>query len=137
MPSDPAKLPKSERLRALLPDIWALVRPRRGLLAFGMVLMAINRVSGLVLPASTKYLVDDIIGRRHYYLLRPLILTVVGATLIQGITSFGLTQLLSKAAQRLIAELRRKVQEHVGRLPVSYYDTNKSGMLVSRIMRDV
>ena len=137
MPSDPAKLPKSERLRALLPDIWALVRPRRGLLAFGMVLMAINRVSGLVLPASTKYLVDDIIGRRHYYLLRPLILTVVGATLIQGITSFGLTQLLSKAAQRLIAELRRKVQEHVGRLPVSYYDSNKSGMLVSRIMSDV
>ena len=137
MPPDPSKLPKSERLRALLPDIWELVRPRRGLLAIGMVLMAINRVSGLVLPASTKYLVDDIIGKRHYYLLRPLILAVVGATLIQGITSFGLTQLLSKAAQRLIAELRRKVQEHVGRLPVSYYDSNKSGMLVSRIMSDV
>ena len=137
MPSDPAKLPQSERLRALLPDIMALVRPRRGLLALGMVLMAINRVSGLVLPASTKYLVDDIIGKRHYYLLRPLILAVVGATLIQGITSFGLTQLLSKAAQRLIAELRRKVQTHVGRLPVSYYDANKSGVLVSRIMSDV
>ena len=137
MPSDPSKLPKSERLRALLPDVWELVRPRRRLLALGMVLMAINRVSGLVLPASTKYLVDDIIGKRHYYLLRPLILAVVGATLIQGITSFGLTQLLSKAAQRLIAELRRKVQGHVGRLPVSYYDANKSGMLVSRIMSDV
>jgi len=137
VPPDPGNLPKSERLRALLPDIWELVRPRRGLLAFGMVLMAINRVSGLVLPASTKYLVDDIIGKRHYYLLRPLILAVVGATLIQGITSFGLTQLLSKAAQRLIAELRRKVQAHVGRLPVSYYDANKSGMLVSRIMSDV
>jgi subfamily B ATP-binding cassette protein MsbA len=137
VPSDPAKLPKSERLRALLPDVWELVRPRRRLLALGMVLMAINRVSGLVLPASTKYLVDDIIGKRHYYLLRPLILAVVGATLIQGITSFGLTQLLSKAAQRLIAELRRKVQGHVGRLPVSYYDANKSGMLVSRIMSDV
>ena len=137
MPSDPTKLPKSERLRALLPDIWALVRPRRGLLAIGMVLMAINRVSGLLLPFSTKILVDYIIGKRHYYLLRPLILVVVGATLIQGITSFGLTQLLSKAAQRLIAELRRKVQEHVGRLPVSYYDSNKSGMLVSRIMSDV
>ena len=137
MPSDPAKLPQSERLRALLPDIMALVRPRRGLLALGMVLMAINRVSGLVLPASTKYLVDDIIGKRHYYLLRPLILAVVGATLIQGITSFGLTQLLSKAAQRLIAELRRKVQTHVGRLPVSYHDANKTGALVSRIMSDV
>ncbi|HTT60391.1 MAG TPA: ABC transporter ATP-binding protein [Bryobacteraceae bacterium] len=137
MPSDPTKLPKSERLRALLPSIWELVRPRRGLLAFGMVLMGINRVSGLVLPASTKYLVDDIIGKRHYHLLRPLILAVVGATLIQGITSFSLTQLLSKAAQRLIAELRRKVQMHVGRLPVAYYDANKSGMLVSRIMNDV
>jgi len=137
VPSDPTKLPKSERLRALLPDIWELVRPRRGLLAFGMVLMAINRVSGLVLPASTKYLVDDIIGKHRYNLLRPLILAVVGATAIQGITSFALTQLLSKAAQRLIAELRRKVQMHVGRLPVSYYDANKSGMLVSRIMSDV
>jgi subfamily B ATP-binding cassette protein MsbA len=137
VPPDPAKRPKSERLRALLPDIWELVRPRRALLAFGMVLMAINRVSGLVLPASTKYLVDDIIGKRHYNLLKPLILAVVGATAIQGITSFALTQLLSKAAQRLIAELRRKVQVHVGRLPVSYYDANKSGMLVSRIMSDV
>jgi len=137
VPSDQSKLPKSERLRALLPDIWELVRPRRGLLAFGMVLMAINRVSGLVLPASTKYLVDDIIGKREYNLLKPLILAVVGATVIQGITSFGLTQLLSKAAQRLIAELRRKVQVHVGRLPVSYYDSNKSGVLVSRIMSDV
>ena len=114
MPSEPNERPKSERLRALLPDVWELVRPRRGLLAFGMVLMAINRVSGLVLPASTKYLVDDIIGKQHYDLLRPLILAVVGATVIQGITSFALTQLLSKAAQRLIAELRRKVQMHVG-----------------------
>ena len=114
-----------------------LVRPRRRLLAFGMVLMAVNRVSGLVLPASTKYLVDDILGKHHYWLLRPLILAVVAATAIQGVPSFALTQLLSKAAQRLIAELRRKVQEHVGRLPVTYYDANKSGTLVSRIMSDV
>ena len=64
-------------------------------------------------------------------------LAVLGATLIQGITSFTLTQLLSKDAQRLIAELRRKVQEHIGRLPVAYYDANKSGALVSRIMSDV
>ncbi|MGO4879448.1 MAG: ABC transporter ATP-binding protein [Bryobacteraceae bacterium] len=137
MPSDKATLPRSERLRALWPDIKELVHPRRGLLALGMVLMAINRVSGLVLPASTKYLVDDIIGKKHYYLLRPLILAVVGATIIQGVTSYSLTQLLSKAAQRLIAEMRRKVQQHVGRLPVSYYDSNNSGVLVSRIMSDV
>ena len=137
MPSSSSERPRSERLKALLPEIWELIRPRRGLLAFGLALMGINRVSGLVLPASTKYLVDDIIGKRHYYLLHPLILAVVVATLIQGVTSFGLTQLLSKAAQRLIADLRRKVQMHVGRLPVTYYDANKSGMLVSRIMSDV
>ena len=137
MPPEPKKLPKSERLRALLPDIMELVRPRRGLLAFGMVLMVINRVSGFVLPLSTRILVDDIIGKRHYSLLKPLVLAVVGAAVIQGITSFGLTQLLSKAAQRLIAELRRKVQVHIGRLPISYYDSNKSGVLVSRIMSDV
>ncbi|MFN7993505.1 MAG: ABC transporter ATP-binding protein [Bryobacteraceae bacterium] len=137
MSSEQVKKPTSERLRALLPDLWELVRPRRGLLAAGLALMAVNRVSGLVLPASTKYLVDDILAKHHYALLRPLILAVVAATLIQGVTSFALTQLLSKAAQRLIAELRRKVQQHIGRLPVSYYDANKSGQLVSRIMNDV
>jgi len=113
------------------------VRPRRAVLALGFVLMAINRVSGLVLPYSTRYLIDDIIGKRHINKLMPLVLAVLGATLVQGITSFSLTQLLSKAAQRLITELRRNVQEHIGRLPVTYYDANKTGMLVSRIMSDV
>jgi ABC-type multidrug transport system fused ATPase/permease subunit len=131
------KAPKSERLRALLPDIWTLIRPRRWLLAMGFVLMAINRVSGLVLPYSTRYLIDDIIGKRHVSLLLPLVLTVLGATVVQGVTSYTLTQLLSKAAQRLIAEMRRHVQEHIGRLPVAYYDANKTGTLVSRIMSDV
>src|SRR3979411_1965130 len=128
---------KSERLRKLLPDIWEMVRPRRGLLAAGFVLIVINRVSGLVLPASTKYLIDDVIGKHRTDLLNPLILSVVLATLIQGVTSFSLTQLLSKAAQRLIAELRQKVQAHISRLPVAFYDTNKTGSLVSRIMSDV
>src|SRR5208282_98587 len=100
-------------------------------------LMVINRVSGLVLPASTKYLVDDVIGKRHFKLLYPLVGIVLLATLVQGLTSFALTQTLSKAAQKLIAELRRRVQEHIGRLSVSYYDANKTGMLVSRIMSDV
>jgi ABC-type multidrug transport system fused ATPase/permease subunit len=131
------KPPKSERFRALLPDIWALVKPRRGILLIGFVLMAINRVCGLVLPLSTKFLIDDIIGKRRTDLLLPLVLTVVTATLIQGVTSFSLTQLLSKAAQRLIAELRRKVQTHIGHLPVTYFDANKSGTMVSRIMNDV
>jgi ABC-type multidrug transport system fused ATPase/permease subunit len=101
------------------------------------VLMVINKVAGLVLPGSTKYLVDNVIGKHQIGVLGPLVLAVFGATIIQGVTSFSLTQLLSKEAQRLIAELRRKVQEHIGRLPVAYYDANKSGALVSRIMSDV
>ncbi|MCE7959424.1 MAG: ABC transporter ATP-binding protein, partial [Acidobacteria bacterium ACB2] len=134
---DVPKRSKSERLRALLPDLLDLVRPRWKLLALGLLLMAVGRVAGLVLPASTKFLVDDVIGRRRADLLPPLVAAVVGATVVQGAASFALTQVLSKAAQRLIAELRRKLQAHVGRLPISYFDENKSGTVVSRVMYDV
>lgn len=127
----------AQRLRAVVPVVWELMQPRRRLLAIGFVLMVINRVSGLVLPYSTKFLIDGVITRHRVALLRPLVLTVLSATIIQGITSFSLTQLLSKAAQRLIAELREKVQKHISRLPVSFYDSNKTGNLVSRIMTDV
>ena len=133
----PTKPVKKAELFKALPEIMQLIRPRRALLSLGLLLMVINRISGLVLPASTKYLVDDIIGKRHYALLYPLVGAVLLATLIQGLTSYALTQTLSKAAQKLIAELRRRVQEHIGRLSVSYYDANKTGMLVSRIMSDV
>src|SRR5579863_4561403 len=133
----PVKRAQSERLRELWPDIREMVRPRRKIFAWGFVLMVINRVCGLVLPTSTKYLIDNVIGKRQAQLLAPLVGAVVLATVIQGVTSFSLTQLLSKAAQRLIAELRQKVQRHIGLLPVSYYDANKSGVLVSRIMSDV
>ncbi|MBI1791654.1 MAG: ABC transporter ATP-binding protein [Acidobacteria bacterium] len=126
-----------ERLRALLPDILALVKPRRRLLAMGFALMVISRASSLVLPASTKFLIDDVIGKHRTEWLLPLVGAVLAATALQGVTSFALTQLLSKGAQRLIAELRSKVQAHVGRLPVAYYDSNKTGILVSRIMSDV
>jgi len=128
---------KSRSLRELLPHVWVFVRPRRKLLALGFVLMAINRLAGLVLPSSLKFLFDDIILKRRVQLLGPLVLAVLGATVVQGITDFSLTQLLSKEAQRLITELRRQVQEHVGRLAVSYYDSTKTGALVSRIMSDV
>ena len=120
-----------------LPAIWELMRPRRGLLAVGLVLMAINRVSGLAIPFTTKYLVDNVMVHGQIRLLMPLVGGVLLATLLQGVTSYTLTQTLSKAAQRMITELRRKVQEHVGRLPVAYYDANKTGALVSRIMSDV
>jgi ABC-type multidrug transport system fused ATPase/permease subunit len=124
-------------LAKVWPMIWTLVRPRRGMLALGFVLMAINRVTGLVLPASTKWLIDDVIGKREVEKLLPLVGIVVAATLAQGATSFALTQLLSKEAQRLIAEMRQKVQAHITRLPVGFYDTNRTGSLVSRIMSDV
>jgi ABC-type multidrug transport system fused ATPase/permease subunit len=133
----PAKSEKRKNAWKNLPDVWALMKPRRGLLALGFVLMAINRLAGLVLPASTKYLVDNVISRRQIQLLTPIVLAVLAATVVQGLTSFTLTQLLSKSAQKMIAELRRQVQAHIGRLPVSFYDANKTGALVSRIMSDV
>jgi len=136
-PKSPAKTEKRKNAWKNLPDVWALMKPRRGLLALGFLLMAVNRLAGLVLPASTKYLVDNVIGRRQIQLLTPIVLAVLAATVVQGLTSFTLTQLLSKSAQKMIAELRRQVQAHIGRLPVSFYDANKTGALVSRIMSDV
>jgi ABC-type multidrug transport system fused ATPase/permease subunit len=120
-----------------LPEIWQLIRPRRAVLSLGLLLMVINRLSGLALPASTKYLVDNVIGNRQFKLLYPLVGFLLLATVIQGLTAFALTQTLSKPAEKLIAELRRRVQGHVGRLSVSYHDSNKTGTLVSRIMNDV
>jgi len=121
----------------MLPHVWELIKPRRGILILGFLLMAINRVCGLVLPATPKYLLDDVVHLRRVDLLVPLVLALLGATLVQALTSYSLTQLLSKSSQRMITELRIRVQEHIGRLPVSYYDANKTGALVSRIMSDV
>ena len=130
----------------LLPDVIALIRPRRGLLAFGFFLMVINRLSGLVLPGSTKYLLDDVILKKQTHvtifhtkapLLPVIIVAVMSATILQAITSYSLTQLLSKSSWRMIAELREKVQAHIGRLQVAYFDSNKTGVLISRIMSDV
>jgi len=128
---------QSERLKTLLPEIWALMKPRRGLLLAGAALMIVNRVCGLALPVSTKFLIDNVMRKGQMRLLLPIVLSVILATVIQGITSFSLTQLLSKAGQRLIYEMRVRIQEHIGRLPVAFYDSNKIGMLVSRIMSDV
>jgi ABC-type multidrug transport system fused ATPase/permease subunit len=136
-PATPKKPGKPKFSWKLLHDVWALIKPRRGLLALGFVLMAINRVSGLVLPASTKYFLDNVIVKRQVHLLMPLVAGILLATFVQGLTSFSLTQLLSKSAQKMITELRRRVQAHIGRLPISFYDANKTGVLVSRIMNDV
>jgi subfamily B ATP-binding cassette protein MsbA len=99
--------------------------------------MLVNRVSGLVAPYTLRALFDRVIGKHQANLLPRIVLAVVGATILQGITSYLLTQLLSKSSQRMITELRVAVQAHIGRLPVSFYDANKTGVLVSRIMSDV
>jgi subfamily B ATP-binding cassette protein MsbA len=134
--ADPSKK-KKLRLLDQWPEIWALMRPRRGVLAIGLVLVAINRVSGLALPYSVRYLYDNVLRLHQTQLLMPIVGGVLLATLLQGVTSYILTQTLSKSAQRMITDLRMKVQEHVGRLPIAYYDANKTGALVSRIMSDV
>jgi ABC-type multidrug transport system fused ATPase/permease subunit len=132
-----SKKEKRKKTWKALPDVWALIRPRRGLLAVGFVLMAVNRLASLVLPVSSKYFIDGVILKRQAQLLTPIVLSILAATVIQGLTSFTLTQLLSKSAQRMITDLRRQVQAHIGRLAVSFYDANKTGVLVSRIMSDV
>ena len=133
-----AERPKSDSgFVELIRQSWPFVRPQRWLLLFGLLLMAINRAAGLVLPLSSKYVIDNIAIKHQAQLLVPLIVAVLAATVIQGITSFSLTQLLSKAAQRMIADLRRQVQAHIGRLSVTFHDTNKTGALVARIMSDV
>jgi subfamily B ATP-binding cassette protein MsbA len=135
-----ADLPKKKpNLKKLWPELKALVGPRKGLIVVGLVLMIINRVAGLVMPFMTKPLLDDVLNATHPRpaLLPKLIAIVFTAVVVQAITSFSLTQLLSKAGQRLIAEMRRQVQKHVGLLSVAYYDENRTGALVSRIMTDV
>jgi len=128
---------RSESLKTLLPEVLALMRPRRNLLFAGAALMIVNRVCGLALPVSSKYLIDNVMRHGEVKLLLPIVLSVVLATIVQGVTSFSLTQLLSKSGQRLIYEMRLRIQEHIGRLPVRFYDANKTGTLVSRIMSDV
>ena len=134
---DPPK--KKPSLKKLWPQIRALVVPRKGLLVIGLMLMGVNRVAGLVMPYLSKRLVDKALNPAHpdpHELFR-IIGIVAIATMVQALTSFSLTQLLSKAGQRLIAEMRRQVQRHVGLLSVAYYDENRTGTLVARIMTDV
>ena len=127
---------KAPPLSAVLADARELVLARRGRLALGLFLLLANRLSGLVLPGTTKFLLDEVIAKGHRELLGRLVLAAGGATLIQAVTSFSLSQLLGKAAQRSITDMRRAVQRHVGRLSVSYFDQTKVGALLSRVMTD-
>ncbi|HEV2844640.1 MAG TPA: ABC transporter transmembrane domain-containing protein, partial [Thermoanaerobaculia bacterium] len=127
---------KSLKGRTVLGDAFELVKARKGRLALGLFLMTINRVAGLVLPGTTKFLLDEVIGKGNREMLTLLVFAAGAATLIQAVTSFALAQVLGKAAQRSITEMRRKIQKHVGRLSVGYYEQTKSGALLSRVMND-
>ena len=117
-------------------EMRALMAQHKRSLAIGFSLMIVNRLSGMVLPASSKWLIDDVIGKQRADLLLPLALGALAATVIQAATGYGLSQVVSIAAQRAITEMRKEVQKHVLRLPVSYFDSTKTGILISRIMTD-
>lgn len=114
-----------------------IIWPRRKVVLVGLVLIIISRLAGLVLPGATKYLVDDVIAGEDLELLKYLLLAVLGAIIVQSVTSFLLTRILSVEAQRLISILRAQVQKKILKLPVRFFDNSKSGALVSRIMTDV
>jgi ABC-type multidrug transport system fused ATPase/permease subunit len=131
---------EKKKKRLTLSSAWGdakdLLWAHRYRLALGMVLMLVNRLVGLVLPASSKYLIDEVIIKHRGDLLMTLALAAGGATIIQAISSFTLSQVLGVAAQRAITEMRKSVQEHVARLPVRYFDSTQTGVLISRIMTD-
>ncbi len=140
MPEETAK-PKRARLdpvrrRAILKDAGDLIWRSRGRLALGLPLLLINRMMSIVLPGTTKFLIDDVIGKGRHELLWKLALVTGVAAAIGGLTDYALAQILGIAAQRSIADLRKRIQQHVQRLSVGYFDATKTGVLVSRVMND-
>lgn len=113
--------------------IW----PRKKLIFIGLILIIISRLSALILPGATKYLIDEVIGKGDMQMLKLILLAVTASIILQAITSFILTKILSVEAQHLISVLRAQVQKQLLRLPIKFFDNNKSGALVSRVMTDV
>jgi len=113
-----------------------LIRQHRKSLAVGLTLMLVSRLAGIVLPASTKYLIDDVIGKHNHHLLLPLALAAGAATLVQALASYANSQVVSVAAQRAIMAMRQRVQEHILRLPVAFFDATRSGVVIARVMND-
>jgi ABC-type multidrug transport system fused ATPase/permease subunit len=128
--------PSKAEIQGGFREARALLARHRGRLALGLSLMLVSRLAGLVLPATSKFLIDDVIGRRAVELLVPLALAGGIATLVQAISGFALSQVLGVAAQRAINDMRMVVQAHVARLPVRYFDTTQTGQLIARIMND-
>ncbi|NJD17963.1 MAG: ABC transporter ATP-binding protein, partial [Gemmatimonadetes bacterium] len=138
MPTEAPKQPKRPKvdLRNVRAEAGHLIREHRKTLAVGLALMVVNRLAGLVLPALPKFLLDDVIPNGRADLLMLLVGAAAGAAVVQAVTSFALSQVVSIAAQGAIANMRKEVQAHVLRLPVSYFDSTKTGVLISRIMTD-
>jgi subfamily B ATP-binding cassette protein MsbA len=127
---------KRDKRAAVRREAKELVSRYRGYLAVGFVLMLISRLAGFVLPTSFKYLVDDVLGKNRLDLLVPIAAAVGIATVIQALTAFANSQVISVTGQRAITEMRRKVEARVVRLPVRYFDSTQTGVLISRIMTD-
>ena len=140
MTAPTATPPRAPKKRVRLTDAWRdardLVWAHRRRLALGLVLLLVSRLAGLVLPASSKYLIDEVIAKQRADLLLPLALAVGLATLVQAGTGFALSQILGVAAQRAIMTMRKNVEQHVLRLPVRFFDATQAGKLISRIMTD-
>ncbi|WP_026952892.1 ABC transporter ATP-binding protein [Algoriphagus mannitolivorans] len=128
---------KQERKVTMSQVFKTIIWPRRKHLFLGLFLIIISRMAGLILPGASKYLVDDVIPSNDLNMLKWLILAVVASILIQSVTSYSLTQILSVEAQNLISKLRSQVQKHIIKLPIRFFDNAKTGELVSRIMTDV
>ncbi|HEU0015123.1 MAG TPA: ABC transporter ATP-binding protein [Longimicrobium sp.] len=133
--------PRAARRKALRsPEAWrearALMWAHRRYLVLGLGLMVISRLAGLVPAGSSKYLIDEVVGKQRAELLWPLAGIVAAATLVQAVTSFALSQVVSVTAQRAITDMRRRVQRHVTRMPIRYFDSTQVGVLVSRVMND-
>jgi ABC-type multidrug transport system fused ATPase/permease subunit len=130
---------KKKRKKAS-PEAWreakALMWAHRRYLGIGLALMVVSRLAGLVLPLSSKYLIDDVIGQQRTHLLAPLGIAVAAATLVQAATAFSLSQVISVTAQKAITDMRRRVMARVTKLPISFFDSTQTGVLVSRIMTD-
>ena len=133
----PPDSPKKKiRWSAAWQEARALIWARRGRLSLGLVLMLISQASGLVLPLLSKFLFDEVIGKNRTELLPVLAWIAAGSTIAQALTSYGLSQILGVAAQKAITDMRRRVEEHVMRLPVRYFDKTQTGVLITRVMND-